>query len=125
MLSFDSAVQIARSLEGISEKDHFGSDAFYANKRIFATFWPDKNEVNVRLSPEEQMRYLEEPEAFVQIDNAWGRQGWTTVLLKFVSRKSFESALKAAWAHSAKSVPKKKTTGSFTKSTKTKPRKKH
>ena len=111
MLSYKAAIQIAHSLEGVTEKDHFGSDAFYANKRIFATFWPNKNEVNLRLNPIDQNQYLEEPEAFQEIKNAWGKQGWTIVSLDFVSRDSFSSALKAAWRHSAKANSRLTTTG--------------
>ena len=87
----------------------FGSDAFYANKRIFATVWHDKNEVNLRLSPEEQRHFLvQDGEGFVEIDNAWGRQGWTTVQLEFVDPKLFEEALYSAWKHSSESKKKSK-----------------
>ena len=39
-------------------------------------------------------------EGFVEIDNAWGRQGWTTANLEFLDREQFAAALKAAWQNS-------------------------
>jgi hypothetical protein len=99
---------MARALSGVTEKDHFGSDAFYANKRIFATVWHERNEMNLRLSPVEQRRFLLlEGEGFVEIDNAFGRQGWTKVQLEFVGRKELTEALDSAWAFSATKMSRK------------------
>jgi hypothetical protein len=36
MNSSKQACEMARSLKGVTDKDHFGSDAFVANGRIFA-----------------------------------------------------------------------------------------
>jgi hypothetical protein len=56
MLSTKTACKMAGALDGVTLKDHFGSDAYCANKRIFATVWHEKNEVNLRLSVEQQRR---------------------------------------------------------------------
>jgi hypothetical protein len=40
-------------------------------------------------------------DAFSEIENSWGRQGWTTINLKFIDKNLFEKALKAAWVFSA------------------------
>ena len=102
MVSTKQACEMARTLEGISEKDHFGSDAFVANKRIFATVWHDRNEVNLILNREQQRRYLSvDGEGFAEIDNAWGRAGATKVQLAYVGREDFVQALRSAWQHSA------------------------
>jgi hypothetical protein len=102
MISSKQAAEMARSLEGVTEKDHFGSDAFVAHKRIFATVWHDKNEVNLMLSREQQRRFLSiDGEGFAELDNAWGRAGATRAQLAFVDRKDFLEALKAAWQNSA------------------------
>jgi len=96
------AEKLLRALPGITEKDHFGGDAFCANKRIFATAWHDKNTVNVRLTPESQQRFIKrDRKAFEQIDNAWGRQGWTTIHLDAVKAKDYRAALSAAFISSA------------------------
>ena len=96
---------MAKELDGVIEKDHFGSDSFSANKRMFATVWHDHNSVNLRLSPKEQKEFLSmDGEGFLEIDNAWGRQGWTKVQLEFVDVDEFKSALLAAWKYSAVAV---------------------
>jgi hypothetical protein len=107
MVSTRFVCEAARSLDGVSEKDHFGSDAFYANKRIFATVWHDRNEVNLRLKLDEQSRFLSiDGDGFTEIPNAFGRQGWTQVQLDFVDRKALLEALKSAWTFSAAKRPR-------------------
>ena len=97
-----SAGKAAMSLEGVTTKDHFGSDAFYANKRIFATVWHEKNTVNLRLDPEKQEHFLGvDGDAFAPVDNAFGKQGWTTVFLDYVDDGDFKAAVKAAHELSA------------------------
>lgn len=114
-LTTNQVCEMARAFDGVTEKDHFGSDAFCANGRIFATVWHDKNEVNLMLNIEQQQNFLAiDGEGFNQIDNAWGRNGATNIQLEFVDRAQFADALKAAWINSAnkrtvsrKSSPKK------------------
>lgn len=97
---------MVRALEGVTEKNHFGSDAFYAHKRIFATVWPEKKQVNLRLTPEQHLRFVaEDGEAFEAVANAFGSQGWTTVHLDFIERPALAVALGAAWTSSAAARP--------------------
>ena len=85
----------------MTEKDHFGSDAFIAHKRTFMTVWHEENTANLRLSLEQQRHFLSiDGEGFSEIDNAWGRQGWTKVHLKYVDRGQFIEAMNSAWEHS-------------------------
>lgn len=113
-LSPNQVCEMARGLEGVSEKDHFGSDAFVANGRIFATVWHDKNEVNLMLNEEQQRSFLvrDDGEGFGPIENAWGKNA-INVQLKFVDPTVFTDALRVAWLNSANkrnlsSTPKKK-----------------
>lgn len=98
MLKFESALKIAQKLEGITSKDHFGGIAFVHKKKIFATFWEKKNEVNVLLTPEEQEALAEESEAAKPVKGTWGRKGWTTIDLSEVDRKVFIWAIETAYA---------------------------
>jgi hypothetical protein len=102
------ACDVIRKFPDLIEKVHFGSDAFSANGRIFATVWHDKGEVNLRLSPEQQEHFLLlDGEGFVEIDNAWGRQGWTKVQLGYVDQTDFEKVVKSAYEYSKKKQQRK------------------
>lgn len=46
------------------------------------------------------------PEVFTPINNAWGRQGWTTANLAAASSDDLQAALEMAYAH-AVSKPKR------------------
>lgn len=98
MISTKAACEIIRQIPEVKEKDHFGSDAFSGAGRMFATVWHDEKKVNVRLSPALQKKYLElDSEAFTEIDNSWGRQGWTGIQLDYVDRNLFCEIVKEAW----------------------------
>ncbi|HYF49607.1 MAG TPA: MmcQ/YjbR family DNA-binding protein [Planctomycetota bacterium] len=100
------AEKLLRSLPDVNEKDHWGGDAFVANKRIFATVWHEENKVNVRLNPELQRQFMKrDPDAFSTWDNAWGRQGATSISLSHVRKKDFRDAINAAFKLSAVSLP--------------------
>ena len=68
------AFELAQALPQVTIKDHFGRDGFSANKRMF--------------------------HAFTEIDNAWGRQGWTAVNLRYVEKFDFQKALQSACEYS-------------------------
>lgn len=109
--------QLARSFDGVTEKDHFGSDAFCANGRIFATVWHDKKRVTLMLNEEQQKSFLSRDgsEGFIQMENSWGRNAIGTDL-ETIDPDIFREALHAAWLNSAnKRVTRK--TGSRTKKT--------
>jgi hypothetical protein len=108
-MTYNQAFELAKKLPGITLKEHFGSDGFSANKRLFLTIWNDKNQANIRLSLEHQAEFLSmDGDAFTEIDNAWGRQGWTTIHLKYIDKDIYERALKAAWEHSAQKIARPK-----------------
>ena len=101
MITSKMACKIALKLPDVDQKDHFGSDAFFAHKRTFATVWHEDNEVNLRLPLSLQKFFVKkDPQAFVAIDNGWGRQGWTTCRLADVSKELFLEGITAAWEHS-------------------------
>ena len=101
-LTTRNACDLAKAFEGVTKKDHFGSDAFIANGRIFATIWHDKNEVNLMLDQERQKSILVRDDSFGfhLILNGWGKNA-ITVRLSEVDPTVFKSALHMAWLHSA------------------------
>lgn len=91
--------RIALSLEGTTEAPHFDRAAFKV-ARIYTTLAADGLTANLNLTPDEQeFKTLLAPEAFVPIQNAWGRQGWTTVVLEKLTEAELRAALEMAWQH--------------------------
>jgi hypothetical protein len=112
MLTTKRACELARELPDVSEYDHFGSDAFRTVGGTFATVWHAKNSVNLNLTVEQQRRFvLIDGESFLEIDNAWGRRGWTTANLEFVDEGALRDALHAAWGNTANRPARRKAHG--------------
>ena len=111
-ISTKKACELARSFEGVTEKDHFGSDAFCAHGRIFATVWHDKNEVTLMLDENQQKEFLarDGSEGFCTLKNSWGRNA-IKVRLEFTDRKIFLEALRMAWMNSVNKRKKAKKVG--------------
>jgi hypothetical protein len=104
------AAEAALNLEGVTVKDHFGGDAFSANKRQFLTLWHEKNQGVLKFSQEQQLKFLQvDGDAFSEINDGWGRQGWTRVHFAFIEKKDFLTALQVAYDNSAVKVSKLKT----------------
>lgn len=92
---------IALSLAGTAKAPHFDRIAFKV-KRIYASLAADGITANLRFTPDEQeLRCMTHPQAFAPIDNAWGRQGWTAVVLAEVDSRELRAALETAWRHAA------------------------
>ena len=91
--------ELALSLEGTTVAPHFDRTAFKV-QRIFATLAADQQTINLKFAPEQQQEYCQRfPEAFTPVDNAWGRQGWTTLWLEELRPRDLKVALQAAWKH--------------------------
>ena len=97
--------RIALSLEGTSEAPHFDRAAFKV-KRIYATLAADGKTANLKLDPDEQeFKCMLAPEVFAPVPNAWGKQGWTTVILAKASAAELRAALEMAWLHAVPTKP--------------------
>ena len=72
MVDIETARQIALSLPGTVEQDHFGKPAFKV-KRIFSTLWIPERRMMVSLSPVDQSVFHSfDPTIFYPIPNTWG-----------------------------------------------------
>lgn len=99
MATSESFVRIAMSLPGTVSAPHFDRTAFKV-KRTFATLAADGRGANLKFTLEEQqMKCLLAPDIFSAIDNGWGRQGWTTMLIEPATEADISSALVLAHAH--------------------------
>ncbi|MEQ1408012.1 MmcQ/YjbR family DNA-binding protein [Neorhizobium sp. Rsf11] len=90
---------LALSLEGTVEAPHFDRAAFKV-RRTYVTLAADGLTANFKFTPDEQQfKCMMLPEAFSPVQNAWGRQGWTTGILSKLDRADLRDALEMAWKH--------------------------
>ena len=98
MVQPEDVTVMALSFEGTGEKPHFNRVAFTVNKKIFATLSYEEKTLNVKFTPQLQMVYCPpNNDVIFSIDNAWGKQGWTTINLNKATKKLVQSALKDAY----------------------------
>ena len=99
--------RMALALPGTTEAPHFDRAAFKVD-RIYVTLAADGLTANLKFTPDEQeFKCQLAPEVFAPIDNAWGRQGWTSVTLLTATSDDLRLALETAHAH-AVGKPKRK-----------------
>lgn len=98
MVDLETARQIALSLPGAYEQDHFGIPSFRANKRIFATLWIHQNRMMVKLPSIHQSAFHSfNPEIFFPVPNKYGEHGATLVELSKVEKEMLTDAISLAW----------------------------
>lgn len=95
--------RMALSLPETTEGSHMDHPDFRVSGKIFATLaYPDKAWGMVKLTPKQQAMFVKaNPEAFVPVKGAWGRQGGTNVQLRVVTREILRKALTTAWTNTA------------------------
>ena len=94
--------KIALGFPGAEEREHMGHPDFRANGRIFATLHGDGLSGMVKLTPDQQRRFVrDQPMAFAPENGAWGRQGCTRVTLEHVDEDSLGDAITLAWQNVA------------------------
>ena len=112
-MTSDDFRTLALGLPGAIENSHMGHPDFRVNGKIFATLhYPDEHWGMVKLSPEQQHTYVQlDPDTFVPVKGAWGRQGATAVRLRTARTSMLEEALRLAWTTTAAAVAKAKVSG--------------
>lgn len=100
---------LLRALPDVTVKDHFGSDAFRANGRIFATVWHGKNEVNLMVTPAQQEALLgRDGDGYSKVPTKWGDGGATTAHLAYLDEEDFVVGMQMAYEASAIKRTRKK-----------------
>jgi YjbR len=100
--------RIALALPGVAEYPHFDRRGFKA-RVTFATLAPDELSANLKFAPDEQaLKCAVHPRAFMALDNAWGRRGWTRASLPALSEAELRAALEIAWRNGAAAKAKRK-----------------
>jgi hypothetical protein len=96
-MDIETARQLALSLPGASEQDHFGRPSFRFNNKIFATLWIAQNLMMVKLNPVDQdVFHSFDPTVFYPVPNKWGLKGATFVELAKVRQDMLEDVLNIA-----------------------------
>ena len=90
--------RIALGLSEAVEGAHMGHPDFRVQNRIFASLNAEQTIGNVKLTPDEQQRFIAiDATAFVPASGAWGIQGWTAVHLVAADPEAVGEALTSAW----------------------------
>ncbi len=94
--------KLALSMPEAEASSHFDTPDYRVAGKIFATAGKIDGKAVLKLTPEQQQLLCEaEPAMFEAIPNAWGRKGWTNLILKEVDVKTAKSALRMAWRNAA------------------------
>jgi hypothetical protein len=91
-----------------AEGAHMGHPDFRAGGRIFATIHPDDECGMVKLTPDQQQKFVREHPAFAPENGAWGRQGCTRVRFDAVDEDTLGEAMTLAWQNIAMKPPVRK-----------------
>ncbi len=79
------------------EGNHMGHADFRVDGKIFASLSPDEDYGVVKLTPEQQEEWTGTlPDSFVALNGAWGRAGWTRVVLEQARAPEVRKALTGA-----------------------------
>lgn len=95
--------RIALGMKDAVESAHMGHPDFRVDGKIFATLHADNEWGMVKLTPDQQKRFVDEaPNVFVPENGAWGRQGCTAVRLDVVDEETLGEALTLAWQNTSR-----------------------
>ena len=101
--------RLALSLDGAIESAHMGHPDFRAGGRIFATLHRGGKTGMVKLTPEQQARFLQDySQMFTPEAGAWGRQGCTRVDLPAAGIEAVGEAMTLAWQAAVAATGKKR-----------------
>ena len=95
--------KLALSFPEAIESAHMDHPDFRVRGKIFATLgYPDKDSGVVKLTPDEQRKFIRSnPNFFEAVKGAWGRRGNTSVHLPAANVDQVREALSAAWRNTA------------------------
>jgi hypothetical protein len=95
--------RLALEMEDAVESAHMGRPDFRAYGRIFATLHDDGQQGMVKLTPDQQEKFVSEnPASFAPEHGAWGRHGGTSVRLDSVDENTLGEAMTLAWQNTVR-----------------------
>lgn len=116
MISLETFKELSAALPGTAESLHFGRIMFGVGKKNFASFDPRKGELALLLSLADPARAAAIEQGLAEpAPGKYGQEGWTTVDLERMDKRSFrkflESAHSEVWTPESVSGSKKPSTG--------------
>ena len=94
----ESFRRLALSFPEARESSHQDHPDFRVRGKIFATLgYPDETWAMVKLTPAQQLSFIQFDAAFVPVPGYWGKHGSTHVRLKSAKTPAVRRALSAAW----------------------------
>lgn len=98
--------RIALGMKDAVESSHMDHPDFRVHNRIFATLHADLKWGMVKLTKDQQERFIgENADAFVPEKGAWGLQGCTAVHLAVVDEEALGEAMTLAWRNANEKGP--------------------
>src|SRR5687768_3808436 len=97
--------RLALGMEDAAEASHMNHPDFRVHGKIFATIHEDHVHGMVKLTPEQQERFIREyPAMFHPAAGAWGRQGSTMVSFAHAKEEVVGEAMTLAWQNLARTA---------------------
>jgi hypothetical protein len=102
-MSPDDFRKIALSFSEAVESAHMHHPDFRVRGKIFATIgYPDEHWAVVKLTPEDQRRFIRtDRDTFQAVKGAWGRRGATNLYLPSADIATVREVVAAAWRNIA------------------------
>ena len=98
MVDIETAREIALSLPGTIEGDHFGLPSFKVNNCIIATLWVKENRMMIKLPLIDQAMFSSfDKNVIYPVPNKYGGMGCTFFELSSVSPEMLRDGLDTAW----------------------------
>ena len=93
---------MALDMPGTVEKEHFGRPSYSVKKKTYITLWSAEQRAVMKMTPQQQAAFCEEhPDAFVPVQHALGKHGWTSVHMGDISERLFRYVVDLAWRNVA------------------------
>jgi hypothetical protein len=101
-MTADEFRRMALGFPETEERAHMDHPDFRVDGKIFATLSSDESRAMVKLTPEQQVEYVQAvPGVFEPVNGSWGQHGATWIDLPHASAEDARRALVAAWRNTA------------------------
>lgn len=98
MVTIDNLRKLALSFPETTEEAHFEKTSFRVRGKIFATYDAENKLACIKLSEIDQDVFSAVDRTIIYpVDNKWGKNGWTILVMPKIRKNLFTDAVKAAY----------------------------